>query len=204
MDLIRARLAAQAASARPRRRSTSCTASTRTRRACSASPRRASPSARCTQVFQRHTAAPRLPGRRGGRGRRDAHRIAPGRRSRRRHPRLDPPHRPGPARRHVRGAACAACAKRDARAASASRPGARTRSASTSPNAATRSSAKRSTFATCFAPVASPFPRPRLMLHAAPLGFPHPVTGVALDWTAPPPADFVAVLESLGGSRGDL
>jgi hypothetical protein len=42
------------------------------------------------------------------------------------------------------------------------------------------------------------------MLHAARLGFPHPVTGVALDWNVPPPADFVAVLESLGGSGGDL
>jgi 23S rRNA pseudouridine1911/1915/1917 synthase len=45
---------------------------------------------------------------------------------------------------------------------------------------------------------------PRLMLHAARLGFPHPVTGVSLDWTAAPPADFVAVFESLGGSRVDL
>jgi len=42
------------------------------------------------------------------------------------------------------------------------------------------------------------------MLHAARLGFPHPVTGAALEWTAPPPADFVAVFESLGGARGDL
>ena len=42
------------------------------------------------------------------------------------------------------------------------------------------------------------------MLHAARLGFPHPVTGVTLDWTAPPPVDFVAVYEALGGSSGDL
>ena len=42
------------------------------------------------------------------------------------------------------------------------------------------------------------------MLHAALLGFRHPVTNVALEWTAAPPADFVAVLESLGGSGGDL
>jgi hypothetical protein len=42
------------------------------------------------------------------------------------------------------------------------------------------------------------------MLHAARLGFPHPVTGVTLDWTASPPADFVAVYEALGGSSGDL
>ncbi len=45
---------------------------------------------------------------------------------------------------------------------------------------------------------------PRLMLHAALLGFRHPVTNVALEWNAPPPADFVAVLEALGGSGGDL
>jgi len=45
---------------------------------------------------------------------------------------------------------------------------------------------------------------PRLMLHAALLGFRHPVTNVALEWNAPPPADFVAVLEALGGSRDDL
>ena len=49
-----------------------------------------------------------------------------------------------------------------------------------------------------------PLSAPRLMLHAARLGFPHPVTGVTLDWTAPPPADFVAVYEALGGSSGDL
>jgi hypothetical protein len=42
------------------------------------------------------------------------------------------------------------------------------------------------------------------MLHAASLGFRHPVTGVALAWTAAPPADFTAVYESLGGSLGDL
>ena len=49
----------------------------------------------------------------------------------------------------------------------------------------------------------TPLPAPRLMLHAALLGFRHPVTawpGLA----APPPPDFVAVFESLGGSRGDL
>ena len=50
----------------------------------------------------------------------------------------------------------------------------------------------------------APISAPRLMLHAARLGFPHPVTGVALDWNVPPPADFVAVFQSLGGSRGDL
>jgi 23S rRNA pseudouridine1911/1915/1917 synthase len=50
----------------------------------------------------------------------------------------------------------------------------------------------------------TPISAPRLMLHAALLGFPHPVTGVALEWTAPPPPDFAAVFEALGGARGDL
>ena len=50
----------------------------------------------------------------------------------------------------------------------------------------------------------TPISAPRLMLHAATLGFRHPVTNVALEWTAPPPPDFVAVFESLGGSRADL
>ena len=45
---------------------------------------------------------------------------------------------------------------------------------------------------------------PRLMLHAALLGFRHPVTNVALEWTAAPPVDFVTVLEALGGSGADL
>jgi 23S rRNA pseudouridine1911/1915/1917 synthase len=50
----------------------------------------------------------------------------------------------------------------------------------------------------------TPISAPRLMLHAALLGFRHPVTGVALKWSASPPEDFVAVFESLGGARGDL
>jgi len=50
----------------------------------------------------------------------------------------------------------------------------------------------------------TPISAPRLMLHAARLGFPHPVTGAALEWTAAPPADYVAVFESLGGARGEL
>jgi 23S rRNA pseudouridine1911/1915/1917 synthase len=44
---------------------------------------------------------------------------------------------------------------------------------------------------------------PRLMLHAALLGFPHPVTGAPIELRAPPPEDFLAVLEPLGGSLGD-
>jgi 23S rRNA pseudouridine1911/1915/1917 synthase len=49
-----------------------------------------------------------------------------------------------------------------------------------------------------------PLPAPRLMLHAATLGLPHPVTGEPIDLVAAPPPDFVATLEALGGSRGDL
>jgi 23S rRNA pseudouridine1911/1915/1917 synthase len=49
-----------------------------------------------------------------------------------------------------------------------------------------------------------PLPSPRLMLHAATLGLPHPVTGVAIDLCAAPPADFVETLEALGGSHEDL
>ena len=50
----------------------------------------------------------------------------------------------------------------------------------------------------------TPISAPRLMLHAATLGFRHPVTKVALEWTAAPPPDFAAVLESLGGSIADI
>jgi len=49
-----------------------------------------------------------------------------------------------------------------------------------------------------------PLPAPRLMLHAALLGFPHPVTGAPIELRAEPPADFVAVIESLGGTRADF
>jgi 23S rRNA pseudouridine1911/1915/1917 synthase len=48
-----------------------------------------------------------------------------------------------------------------------------------------------------------PLPAPRLMLHAALLGFPHPVTGVPIRLEAAPPEDFMKVIESLGGARGD-
>jgi 23S rRNA pseudouridine1911/1915/1917 synthase len=40
---------------------------------------------------------------------------------------------------------------------------------------------------------------PRLMLHAAELGFEHPVTGEQLRWEQPMPADMRAVLERLRG-----
>jgi 23S rRNA pseudouridine1911/1915/1917 synthase len=49
-----------------------------------------------------------------------------------------------------------------------------------------------------------PLPSPRLMLHAATLGLPHPVTGEPIDLRAAPPPDFVETLEALGGSREDL
>nr|HQQ92567.1 RluA family pseudouridine synthase [Kiritimatiellia bacterium] len=42
-----------------------------------------------------------------------------------------------------------------------------------------------------------PQPPHRQMLHAAHLAFAHPVSGVALDFRAPPPADFTRVAESL-------
>ncbi len=48
-----------------------------------------------------------------------------------------------------------------------------------------------------------PLPAPRLMLHAGLLGFPHPVTGAEVELRAEPPADFIAVIESLGGTRAD-
>jgi 23S rRNA pseudouridine1911/1915/1917 synthase len=48
-----------------------------------------------------------------------------------------------------------------------------------------------------------PLGAPRLMLHAGRLGLAHPVTGVALDFRAPPPEDFMTVLERLGGRRDD-
>jgi len=49
-----------------------------------------------------------------------------------------------------------------------------------------------------------PLPASRLMLHAVTLGLPHPVTGAPLTFSAPPPPDFVAALEALGGSSADL
>jgi len=49
-----------------------------------------------------------------------------------------------------------------------------------------------------------PLPSPRLLLHAATLGLPHPVTGEAIDLRAEPPPDFIEALEALGGSRVDL
>jgi 23S rRNA pseudouridine1911/1915/1917 synthase len=42
-----------------------------------------------------------------------------------------------------------------------------------------------------------PLPADRLLLHAATLGFDHPVTGRALAFRAEPPPDFTAVLDRL-------
>lgn len=48
-----------------------------------------------------------------------------------------------------------------------------------------------------------PLPADRLMLHAATLGFEHPVTGRPLSFRAEPPPDFTAILEGLRNpSRG--
>jgi hypothetical protein len=45
---------------------------------------------------------------------------------------------------------------------------------------------------------------PRLALHAAELGFEHPITGKAMQFTMPLPRDLAMFLERLrkGGSRG--
>ena len=44
-------------------------------------------------------------------------------------------------------------------------------------------------------------PSPRLMLHAATLGFDHPVSGQRLDFRAEPPADFRGVIDRLETAR---
>ena len=49
----------------------------------------------------------------------------------------------------------------------------------------------------------TPIAAPRLMLHAALLGFAHPVTGAALAWRSLPPDDFLSVLRSMGGTDAD-
>jgi 23S rRNA pseudouridine1911/1915/1917 synthase len=49
----------------------------------------------------------------------------------------------------------------------------------------------------------APLPATRLMLHAQRLGFPHPVTGAPVDHSADPPADFLALYQSLGGRAAD-
>jgi 23S rRNA pseudouridine1911/1915/1917 synthase len=46
-------------------------------------------------------------------------------------------------------------------------------------------------------------PAPRLMLHAAELGFVHPATNREMRWTSELPADMRAVLASLAGALGD-
>jgi 23S rRNA pseudouridine1911/1915/1917 synthase len=46
---------------------------------------------------------------------------------------------------------------------------------------------------------ATPIPSSRLALHAATLGFAHPITGASLRFSAPPPPDFAAIVERLRG-----
>jgi len=50
----------------------------------------------------------------------------------------------------------------------------------------------------------TPLPSPRLLLHAATLGLPHPVTGEPIELASTPPEDFLTALEALGGSRADV
>jgi 23S rRNA pseudouridine1911/1915/1917 synthase len=45
----------------------------------------------------------------------------------------------------------------------------------------------------------TPIAASRLALHAATLGFAHPITGAPLRFSAPPPPDFVAIVERLRG-----
>ena len=47
---------------------------------------------------------------------------------------------------------------------------------------------------------AAPIPAPRLMLHAAELGFEHPSDGRPMRFEAPPPPDFEETLARLGGA----
>lgn len=45
-----------------------------------------------------------------------------------------------------------------------------------------------------------PLPSPRLLLHAATLGFVHPLGGQRVRTTSPLPPDFTAVLETLAST----
>lgn len=47
----------------------------------------------------------------------------------------------------------------------------------------------------------TPLPSPRLLLHAATLGFAHPVTGAPIAFSSDPPPDFAAALDRIRGSR---
>ncbi len=50
-------------------------------------------------------------------------------------------------------------------------------------------------------PVPDASEAPRLMLHAAELGFQHPITGVPLHWEMPPPRDMLELLDRLRGTN---
>ncbi len=106
--------------------------------------------------------------------------------------RANRPGRPGePARSSLHFVACD------------SRPDERIRSASTSPSAAIPLVGETVYIRDLLRDGRQPLPAPRLMLHAALLGFPHPVTGAPISLQAAPPEDFMKVIESLGGARGD-
>lgn len=47
----------------------------------------------------------------------------------------------------------------------------------------------------------TPLPSPRLLLHAATLGFAHPITGARLAFSSEPPPDFTAAAAALAGRR---
>ena len=80
---------------------------------------------------------------------------------------------------------------------SISRPGARTRSASTWPRTGIRASATRSTAAT--PPSSARLGLTRQWLHAHELSFAHPSTGDRVTFTSPYPADLAHALEVLRG-----
>ena len=75
------------------------------------------------------------------------------------------------------------------------RPGGPTRSACTWPSPGIRWSATRSTAAGAARACSAAFPRQAL--HAASLGFPHPVSGAAMRFESPLPADFAGLLADL-------
>ena len=135
--------------------------------------------------------------RRARRGRGRPHRVDARPRSRRRPARLHPPRAPGQARGDARDRRARA-ARRDACARCASRPARPTRSASTSPSPATRSSARPVYIRDYSRPRL--IDSPRLLLHAATLGFVHPVTGETVSLRSPLPPDFTAVVDRLTGS----
>ncbi len=197
------------ASGPPRRRSMSSIASTRTPRGWSVSPRPGWPNGRCTACSSAtKRRAPIWPSPRGRWPPRESsrawspiaetvsavQRIGPAKAS-----------TPSPtSRRCVRstaGMVGPACSPRSA--AFAWKPGARTRFEFIFPSAGIRWSVRRFTSVTFCAAAERPSP-PRGSCCTRPCsGFPHPVTGEPIELRAAPPADYLAVLESLGGTADD-